>query len=46
MHNYEELRNQVIKKVDSVKEELIRIAKYIHDNPELGYEEFKALERK
>ena len=37
-----EIREDVIKSIDSSKERLMEIARFIHDNPELGFEEYKA----
>ena len=44
MSRHRELRDKVLNKIDSITSELIRIAQYIHDNPELGYQEYKAAE--
>jgi len=38
----EKLKGDVIKSIDSVKERLIEIAKNIHNNPELGFKEYRA----
>lgn len=34
---------RIIKRIDEISNDLIEIAKYIHDNPELGYVERKAV---
>lgn len=40
----EEKKKQIIEAVDRSREDLLALSKNIHDNPELGFEEFKALE--
>lgn len=40
----ESLKKKVQENVDSAKDKIVEIAKYIHDNPEIGYEEHKACE--
>lgn len=38
----EKVIERVVKEIDNRSEELINLSKYIWENPELGYEEFKA----
>lgn len=38
------LKEKIVEKIDSKKEELVELSKYIWNNPELGYEEHKAKE--
>jgi len=38
----EEYKDKVLKKIDLVAPELVKLADYIHDNPELGYQEYKS----
>ena len=38
-----EREQQACKIIDSMRQELIGIAKYLHENPELGQEEYKAV---
>ncbi len=38
----DELKERVLKKIDLIAPELVKLADYIHDNPELGYEEHKS----
>lgn len=40
----EDLIKRIIDRIDNKKEELVEISKYIWNNPELGYEEYKAKE--
>lgn len=40
----EDKKKQIIEAVDQAREDLLALSKNIHDNPELGFEEFKALE--
>ena len=42
MTGAEELKNKVQGNIDAMKGKIVEIAKYIHDNPEIGYEEHKA----
>jgi metal-dependent amidase/aminoacylase/carboxypeptidase family protein len=42
MNFLEDLKRLLQNQVDSIREEIIRIAEYIYNNPELGYAEFKA----
>lgn len=39
------VKEETIERVESIKEELWAAAEYIHDNPELCFQEFKASER-
>lgn len=39
-----ELKESLFKSVEVLKNELISVSDYIHDNPELGNEEYKAME--
>jgi amidohydrolase len=41
----EEVKNRIEREVDERKPELIEISDYIHRHPELGYEEFLAVEK-
>ncbi|MCJ7841609.1 M20 family metallopeptidase [Lederbergia sp. NSJ-179] len=41
----EEIKNSIITEIDDKKASLIEVSEYIHANPELCYEEFKAVER-
>jgi amidohydrolase len=36
------VKQQITGFIELIKDELISVSKYIHDNPELGYKEFKA----
>jgi amidohydrolase len=45
MKSIEELKRNLQDHVDSLKDRIIDIADYIHQNPELGYAEYKACER-
>lgn len=36
------IKERILKIVDSIKEDIIDLSKYIYDNPELGYEEYKS----
>lgn len=38
----DEVKAKIMKSVDSIKDELISISKFIHDNPELGNQEYKS----
>lgn len=38
------MKQQIIGFIELIKEELTGISKYIYDNPETGYQEFKAME--
>lgn len=40
----EKLRTTVIKEIDKIKDRIIWMADTIHDNPEIGHQEFKAAE--
>ena len=40
-----DVKNTIYKNVEENKLDLIRISEYIHENPELGYKEFKAVEK-
>ncbi|MBW2305399.1 MAG: amidohydrolase [Deltaproteobacteria bacterium] len=40
----EALKRNVQERVDSIKDKIVEIAKYLHQNPEIGYEEYKACE--
>jgi amidohydrolase len=40
----EELRERVIRETDSLRNRIIEIGDYIHANPELGHQEYKAAE--
>jgi metal-dependent amidase/aminoacylase/carboxypeptidase family protein len=42
MNFLEDLNKMLQNHVDSIREDIIRIAEYIYNNPELGYAEFKA----
>jgi len=44
MDGLERLRKKVQENVDSFKDRIVEIAKYIYDNPEIGYQEHKAYE--
>jgi len=36
------MREKVLEAIEEIKDELIELNKYIYDNPELGYEEYKS----
>jgi amidohydrolase len=38
------LRERVIEEVESLREQILEIGDYIHENPELGHQEYKAAE--
>ena len=40
----EEAKKRIAAAIDEAREDLLALSKNIHDNPELGFEEFKALE--
>ncbi len=40
--NAEEYKEKVLKKIDLIASDLVKLADYIHDNPELGYQEYKS----
>lgn len=40
----EAAKQQIMEQIDSMEQELLTLSKNIHDNPELGFEEFKALD--
>lgn len=42
MHSVAQLKAKLKDEVDSIRNRIIDIAKYIYDNPEIGYEEYKA----
>ncbi len=42
LNSRNQLKNKVLDGVKSVENRLIEISKYIHDHPELGYQEYKA----
>lgn len=42
MSTFTPLENQVLAAIDRDADELIRISRNIHANPELGYQEFKS----
>ncbi len=44
MKETDELKSRAIKLADSLKEELREIARYLKENPEIGFSEFKATE--
>jgi amidohydrolase len=44
MDGAEGLKVKVQENVDAVKQKIVEIAKYIYDNPEIGYQEYKACE--
>lgn len=44
MNGAEGLKVRVQENVDAIKQKIVEIAKYIYDNPEIGYEEYKACE--
>jgi metal-dependent amidase/aminoacylase/carboxypeptidase family protein len=39
----DELKEKIKEDIYSIKEELFSISKYIHDNPETGRKEYKAV---
>ncbi|MBZ9608308.1 M20 family metallopeptidase [Clostridium estertheticum] len=39
------MKNQIIDEIENIKEDLLEINDYIYNNPELGCEEFKAVEK-
>ncbi|GMA09319.1 amidohydrolase [Tetragenococcus halophilus subsp. flandriensis] len=41
----QEVKEKIEKEVDARKPELVEISSFIHDHPELGYEEFQAVEK-
>jgi amidohydrolase len=45
MKAIEEVKQNLRERVDSLKGQIIDIADYLHQNPELGYAEYKACER-
>jgi amidohydrolase len=40
--NIESLKSRIISEIESHREEIIELSRNIHDNPELGFQEFKA----
>ena len=36
-------KQQIVETVDAAREDLLALSKNIHDNPELGFQEFKAM---
>ncbi|MDI6707877.1 MAG: M20 family metallopeptidase [Candidatus Thermoplasmatota archaeon] len=40
-----ELKEEVIKEVDNLKQELFELSRFIHSNPELGLKEYKACKK-
>ena len=36
-------KQQIVETVDAAREDLLALSKNIHDNPELGFQEFKAI---
>ena len=38
----EEYKEQVLKKIDLISQELVKLSDFIHENPELGYEEYES----
>lgn len=43
--NIDSIKEEVIRKIDGINDELVGISHYIFDNPELGFHEFKAVEK-
>ncbi|MBC8336491.1 MAG: hypothetical protein H8E29_14595 [Anaerolineales bacterium] len=44
MDTAERLKEKLQDNVSSIEDKIVETAKYIHDNPEIGYEEHKACE--
>ena len=37
-------KQKIVETVEAAREDLLKLSKNIHDNPELGFEEFKAVD--